>query len=86
MQDRPIETMSEAEFEAFLDQISTSEFDDLMLPSLLDTLWALPTARVGATGVGWLQGAVAIQQCGRTPIRPYPAGSLTRLGSLPGSP
>jgi len=45
MEDRPIENMSETEFEAFLDRIATGEFEDLTLPSFLDTLWALQAAR-----------------------------------------
>jgi hypothetical protein len=45
MEPKSFEEMSEQEFEELLDKISEGEFDKLTLPSFMDTLWALETAR-----------------------------------------
>ncbi len=45
MEAKPLGDMSEHEFEALLDTISEGEFDNLSLPSFMDTLWALEAAR-----------------------------------------
>jgi hypothetical protein len=42
---KPLGDMSEQEFEALLDAVSEGEFDNLSLPSFMDTLWALEAAR-----------------------------------------
>jgi hypothetical protein len=45
MEPKSFDEMAEPEFEALLDNITAGTFDDLTLPSFMDTLWALETAR-----------------------------------------
>jgi hypothetical protein len=45
MEPKSFDEMAEPEFEALLDNITEGTFDDLTLPSFMDTLWALETAR-----------------------------------------
>jgi len=45
MEVKPIDEMTEQEFEAFLDKIDEAEFEKLTLPSFMDMLWALQVER-----------------------------------------
>jgi len=45
MEPKSFDEMAEQEFEELLDKISEGTFDDLTLPSFMDTLWALEVAR-----------------------------------------
>lgn len=45
MEPKSFDEMSGQEFEELLDNISEGTFDDLTLPSFMDTLWALEAAR-----------------------------------------
>ncbi len=42
---KSFDEMAEPEFEELLDKIGEGTFDDLTLPSFMDTLWALESAR-----------------------------------------
>jgi len=72
MQVKPIDEMTNEEFESFLTQVQEAEFNQFSFPSFMDMLWALQAERVAGVieiSAKLVDGDLCLEASSDIPVR-----------------